>query len=357
MKKLSEKTWSTYPLATIFTVDSGVRLTTSNKVSGKTPFIGATDNSNGVTGFISNTNKSLDNHVLGVNYNGAPGIAFYHPYKAIFSDDVKRLHLKHFNANPNTMLFMKEIIMKQRFKYSYGYKFKADRMLRQKLNLPVTSKNQPDYPYMEQYVKLVKEKLINRYKNFLQAQLVLLKHVDIPELAEARWKPFRIDDIFDEIASGKIKSVKKLISQENGISLLGATNRNNGIVDNISRLSFDNKKIQSGNCIAFVQTGEGSVGYATYQPKSFISSGNANYGYASWLNPFTGLFFVTSQNKLRLKYNYGYIRSKNRLQADKVMLPVDRFNKPDYQYMEQYVKNLMLQKYQQYLVFLNNSEL
>lgn len=353
MKKLSEKQWLPVIISDIAKIKSGKDIYAKERVRGKTPYITSGSSNNGIGYFVKNNNNSLDRNVLSVNRNGAVGQSFYHPYKALFGNDSRRLILNNQN-NQFVYLFVSQSITMQKEAFSYSRKLGTSRLKSLHIMLPMTKSNNPDYPYMKQYLKLVKEKLINRYKSFLQAQLTLLKHVDIPELSEARWKPFRIDDIFDEIASGKIKSVKKLISQENGISLLGATNRNNGIVDNISRMSFDNKKIQSGNCIAFVQTGEGSVGYATYQPKSFISSGNANYGYASWLNPFTGLFFVTSQNKLRLKYNYGYIRSKNRLQADKVMLPVDRFNKPDYQYMEQYVKNLMLQKYQQYLVFLNN---
>ena len=35
------------------------------------------------------------------------------------------------------------------------------------------------------------------------------------------------------------------------------------------------------------------------------------------------------------------------------MLPVTDFGEPDYEYMEQYAKNMMLCKYQQYLTFLD----
>ena len=79
----------------IFTVEAGKRLETRNKMPGTCPFIGATDNGNGITGYVANDNASKDCNVLGVNYNGAPCIAFYHPYGCIFTDDVKRLHLWH----------------------------------------------------------------------------------------------------------------------------------------------------------------------------------------------------------------------------------------------------------------------
>ena len=36
-----------------------------------------------------------------------------------------------------------------------------------------------------------------------------------------------------------------------------------------------------------------------------------------------------------------------------VMLPVTDEGKPDYKYMEQYAKNMMLKKYEQYLAFID----
>ncbi|WP_455676429.1 hypothetical protein [Pseudoscardovia suis] len=40
----------------------------------------------------------------------------------------------------------------------------------------------------------------------------------------------------------------------------------------------------------------------------------------------------------------------------KLMLPITDSGEPDYEYMEQYSKNMMLRKYQQYLAFLDRKE-
>lgn len=161
---LNEKEWHEYALEELFSVGSGKRLTNADKIDGNRPFVGATDNSNGITGFVGNRNASCDKNVLGVNYNGAPCIAFYHPYECIFTDDVKRLHLLHHKDNEYVLLFFKVIVMQQRTKYSYGYKFKEKRMLRQKLMLPVDDDGKPDYVYMEQYVKNM---MLRKYKQYL----------------------------------------------------------------------------------------------------------------------------------------------------------------------------------------------
>lgn len=161
---LNEKEWSEFALEELFSVGSGKRLTNAEKTDGKRPFIGATDNGNGITGFVGNCNASCDRNVLGVNYNGAPCIAFYHPYECIFTDDVKRLHLLHYEDNEYVMLFLKAIVMQQRTKYSYGYKFNEKRMLRQKLMIPIDDKGAPDYAYMEQYVKNM---MIGKYEQYM----------------------------------------------------------------------------------------------------------------------------------------------------------------------------------------------
>lgn len=164
---LDEKEWHEFPLDDIFTVGAGKRLETRNKVPGTRPFIGATDNGNGVTGFVGNDNASKDSNVLGVNYNGAPCIAFYHPYECIFTDDVKRLHLRNYEDNKFVLLFFVSVFAQQRSKYSYGYKFKEQRMLRQKLMLPVTDSGKPDYEYMEQYAKNMMLRKYQQYLSFL----------------------------------------------------------------------------------------------------------------------------------------------------------------------------------------------
>lgn len=150
---LNQKDWKEFYLRDIFTIRPGKRLTKSNMKSGTTPFIGASDSNNGVTAFVSNTNVSKDSNVLGVNYNGSVVENFYHPYTCIFSDDVKRFALRKHSGNEYIYLFMKTVILQQKSKYAYGYKFNEERMQKQMILLPATANGQPDYDYMEQYAK------------------------------------------------------------------------------------------------------------------------------------------------------------------------------------------------------------
>lgn len=127
---------------------------------GSRPFIGASDSNNGVTAWVNNTNESLDSNVLGVNYNGSVCETFYHPYECIFSDDVKRLHLKSGVDSKYIMLFLKTIILQQKCKYEYGYKFNEQRMLRQTILLPVDSSGNPDWHFMEMFMRKLETQML-----------------------------------------------------------------------------------------------------------------------------------------------------------------------------------------------------
>lgn len=163
LKTDEKKIWKDFEIAAIFNIKSGKRLTKANMKRGSIPFIGATDSNNGITNFVSNENASTDEKVLGVNYNGSVVETFYHPYKCTFSDDVKRFSTKNVTGNKYIYLFLKNAILKQKCKYMYGYKFNENRMLKQKIMLPVNSKGEPDYQYMEDYMKYLEQKKLLEY--------------------------------------------------------------------------------------------------------------------------------------------------------------------------------------------------
>ena len=170
-EKVCEISWKDFWIEDICEIKSGVRLTKANQEIGLRPFVGASDSDNGVTAFVSNTNKSLDANVLGVNYNGSVVENFYHPYEAIFSDDVKRLKWKdEIYGNKFTYLFLKQMILSQKIKYAYGYKFNGERMKRQKIMLPVTKTGLPDYDYMTSYMKKQELEQIFKILNYLNKE-------------------------------------------------------------------------------------------------------------------------------------------------------------------------------------------
>ena len=161
----NEINWQVFLIRDILTISAGKRLTKADMQIGNRPFIGATDNyiNNGITEWVNNTNESIDQNLLGVNYNGSVGEVFYHPYECIFSDDVKRLHLKKQLDSKYILLFIKTAIVQQKIKYAYGYKFNEQRMLKQPIMLPCTPEGTPDWLYMENYMRHIESQQIVKY--------------------------------------------------------------------------------------------------------------------------------------------------------------------------------------------------
>ncbi len=170
IESLENKEWNEFFIEDIAEIKSGVRLTKADMTAGIKPFIGSSDSNNGITAFVSDTNKSEDYNILGVNYNGSVVENFYHPYTAIFSDDVKRLSLKNIEGNKPLYLFLKNAILKQKNKYQYAYKFNEKRLKRQKIMLPVAEDGTPDYKYMAQYMMNLEYRKRKQYLEYLDSQ-------------------------------------------------------------------------------------------------------------------------------------------------------------------------------------------
>lgn len=110
--------------------------------------------------------------MLGVNYNGSVVENFYHSYVSIFSDDVKRIKWKNESiANKYTYLFLKQLILQQKEKYAYGYKFNGSRMKRQKIFLPVDNNEKPDHDYMKKYMQIQEIKNYHDLISYFNIQL------------------------------------------------------------------------------------------------------------------------------------------------------------------------------------------
>ncbi|MCL2216297.1 MAG: hypothetical protein FWB91_04665 [Defluviitaleaceae bacterium] len=187
---------------------------------------------------------------------------------------------------------------------------------------------------------------------FARAQKVLAEIGDagkVLPLKDKKWKPFALSSTFT-LETGKGKGLNHLTKTPDGISYLGATNRNNAV---LCYVKPEPKLVQQGNGIAFIRNGEGSIGYSVYKSEPFIASSDLTIGYNEKLNRYTGLFISTIADTVRGKYNFSYKRSEKRLSKEYLNLPINEFGEPDWAYMEQYAKSITQQQLKNYILFLN----
>ena len=349
MERPDEKKWSPQTIEETFSILPGKRLESYNRDPGMRPFIGALDNSNGVVQFVSNTNESLDSNVLGVNYNGnGMGIGFYHPYKCVFSDDVKRFHLKDVDDCEELALFAKVSIAKQRGKFGYLYKFNAKRMAATSIMLPVADSGKPDYSYMKQYISETKQEMLARYRSYLVERISHLEYREISALEEKEWDAISISDIFN-LVRGRENNMAMLGNGDT--PLISAKANNNGLKGFVSAT-----KIVRGDCITLNNDGDGGAGLAYYQPIDMALDTHVTALIPKvQMGSGAMLFIAECLSGLHGFFGHGLSISNSRAKHIRVMLPLNDNKEPDYAYMEQYAKNMMLLKYRQYLAFLDSN--
>lgn len=334
---LENKEWKEFFIEDIFKIKSGKRLTKADMKDGKMPFIGATDSNNGITEFVSNKNSSLDKNVLGVNYNGSVVHNFYHPYQALFSDDVKRLSFKNAKGNRFLFLFVKTIILQQKSKYEYGYKFNGTRMKRQKILLPINENGNPDYVFMENYMRKKEIELITKYQKYISSKI---KHLEMELDKEVEWKEFTLSNLFN-VERGTRLVIRKRKTGIYPFVTAGFTNQ--GIVDFVE--NKENKTFNNAITIDMF----GNVFCRLYE---FKCDDNIHVIELDATQTSIAFFLTTSISKsISDIYNYGKQFRLKTFHQIKIQLPINEKGNPDFEYMENYIKRVEQEKLMNYLKY------
>lgn len=154
LTELDVNNWKTFRLDELFELKKGKRLTKLNIKPGLTPFIAAIDKNNGCRQLISHQPIHSGNTIT-VNYNGSVAEAFYQEKPFYASDDVNVLYPK-FKMTVYSALFLISIIKKEKFRFNYGRKWHLERMESTLIKLPTENNGQPDFKFMEDYIKSVR---------------------------------------------------------------------------------------------------------------------------------------------------------------------------------------------------------
>jgi len=148
------------------------------------------------------------------------------------------------------------------------------------------------------------------------------------------WKWFRYDEIFD------IKKGKRLTSfdQEAGdIPYIGAIDSNNGV----SAYIANDKYLHAGNTISVSYNG--SIGQAYYQDQPFWATDDVNVFYPKYkFNKYIAFFILPLIEKEKYRFCYGRKWTSESMKSSKIPLPIMKDGTPDWQYMEDYVKNTII---------------
>lgn len=346
MIELKNAQWGQIRLADIFdAIPRGKVSDLKNVADGKTIIIAASGANEGFSCFSND--DPISKNAMTISFNGVgTGTAFVHNYLFNLNSDCGLVKPKE-NISLYALRFIAVSINQNKNKFNYGYKANESRILRQTVLLPISDDGQPDYAYMAEYAQQKRETMLNKYLEYVEEHVAELEHKDIPALDEKEWKPIFISSMF-ELVRGCENNMAML---EDGYTpLISAKANNNGLKGFV----HNPKKIIAGQCITLNNDGDGGAGLAYYQPANMALDSHVTALVPLFdMSAFVMLFIAKCISGLHGFFGHGLSISNPRAKRLRIMLPVTDTGEPDYAYMEQYSKNMMLRKYKQYLEFIN----
>jgi restriction enzyme bgcI subunit beta len=348
---------------------------------GNTPRVTCAATNNAIDDFYYNP-ATEEGGVLTVD-SATIGYVSYQLNDFIATDHVEKIVGKNQKINKYIGLFLKTCIDNSKLsKYGYGYKFSQKRIVRQKILLPITSNGNPDWQFMEDYIKqeislqsqslssYYEDKLIklafdllntkeqsddspcfdflkntnsefnlykpdkdcvsNLYKEnlFNEIYTIATNWKEKYSLEDTEWKEFFIEDVC-EINSGKDIYERERI--DGNTPYVTATASNNGIGYFISNKNTTYQK----NCISVNRNG--SVGYSFYHEYGALFGNDTRKLTPKIKDPYIAKFISFMISEQKDKYGYGYKMGTGRLKRQKILLPVQEDDTIDYNFMRKYM--------------------
>lgn len=314
---------------------------------------GAKYNDNGVTGFVETNGKFKifkgNAIVFIMTGEGSVGLSVYKKEDFVPSSNV----FVGYNSVLNRWngLFLVTAINNGADRYNYGYIRNEKRLFNEKILLPVNSDGLPDWQFMEDFMKKIEKNkistIITYYQIYLNDNNSHMGGVESWKLSNNQWEEFTIQDICN-IYSG-IRLTKQDM-QKGDIPFIGASDSNNGITAFIA-----NKNASLDKDVLGVNY-NGSIVENFYHPYECLFSDDVKRLKIKSENAgkYAYLFLKTMILKQKSKYQYGYKFNTTRMAKQKILLPINNENQPDWINIERFMLRIELEKIIHYLKSKNN---
>lgn len=326
--EIDTSTWKEFRIGGLFTVELAKGDIKFDEMAlGNVALVSSGETNNGIVGYISSIgdgkSEIFPSNRITVDMFGN---AFYqsNPFYAVSHGRVNILNPK-FDMTDTIGLFITSVIKQEQYKYSYGravYSSVAENII---IKLPATPTGEPDWQYMEDFIKSLHHKPLTTQNKAGQA----------PDLNIDDWGEFNILELFGEVKIAKSADIGNL--EEGTTPFVGRTDVDNGIQGFVNP-----SNITKGNCITISMVG---TNVALYQKNDFQASQNIAILRRKTMTKEMAFFICSIINfEMALKYSYGRTVSKSNIEQMLLKLPKTITSTgeivPDWQFMEDYIKSL-----------------
>ena len=358
--RLSDREWKIFIIGDLFSIKRPIARNKDHYENGNVPFVASGSGNNGVMKCCKpHKNEELDNAGC-ITVSPVDGSAFYQPYNFLgrggAGSSILMLYADNINLY-NGQFIAKMIANTCACKYTYGHMGNKDSIKRERIMLPVDDNDEPDYQFMEDYMKELMTAKRKQYQKYVEQRLAEFGIDDMKnterggynlDLESREWKPCRLSKL------GKVESGRDIYAMERvegDIPYITSGSQNNGIGYFVSNKNDTFDK----DYIAFNRNG--AVGLAFYHPYWSVMGNDCRKIHISKAdeNMYVGLFIATAISMQSKSFSYSRKLGTARANKLQIMLPVDDNNEPDYEFMEECGRKIMAKKYIQYLKYLEST--
>lgn len=342
--KINIDKWKDFQISELFTADNtgNVLARDIEDGSGNMPFVTASGVNNGVCAYID----PKDYKVMPSNCILVGGKTFTLTYQEeeFVSNDSHNFVLvaKDDKVTKYQYLFLISVIratFEQR--YSWNDAVTKQKMLDEKIKLPVDEKGNPDWNFMDDYIVNLQYRTKDKY-NMLSS---INNHPSTMDIST--WKRFHLYDLFEIDMGTKLDKVKMKDTKPT-IDFVGRANTNNGVTTKIDLI--EGIEPYKAGYMTLALGGE-YLGSCFIQNNPFYTSQNVIVLIPKLdMSDDVKLFIATCIfRESRLHYK-AFIDELNRhVKKDfSFPLPIDKYGNPDYEYMGGYIKELRLREKKKY---------
>ena len=336
MGKIDTSTWKEFKIGAIFDIHptKAYKFTNSRlfEDNGTNPVVVNSSFNNGIGGY-TNLPTTEEGNIITFSDTTSADAIFYQEHAFVGYPHVQGLYPHPEYADKwkkYSLLFFLTEMKKAAFSLGFDYVFKFTRELAKDISvrLPVTCDGEPNYVYMEQFMKNIELKTLS-----VLHELKSITHKKPYSIDTSNWKTFAISDLFDVVKGSRLTKAEM---REGNICYVGASSFNNGITAYIS----NNQHIHPANTLTVCYNGS-DIGRTFYQSKPYWATDDVNVLYPKFpRNEKIALFFAPIIKKIGGLHEYDDKWKKEDMERDLIKLPVTEDGSPDFEYMESYISQI-----------------
>ena len=328
MVRIDTSKWKTYIIGNLFEVSRPKARKQIDYDSGKVPFVASGSFNNGVQAYLTPKNEGDIDRGKCITISPVDGYAFYQEENFLGRGGAGSsiIIIRNDNLNRYIGQYIASIIRHTFRSWSYSNMGTIDIVKEATINLPTKNEN-PDWQYMEEYMKSIERKT----KEHLEKVQEIKKKQKI-KIDFSTWEEFKISELGLELKKPCVYHAREVIEDEEGIPYVVRTKFNNGIKYRVKRPKECNPK-------GVISWGAENATFY-YQNEEWCSGRDIYYIDTRKLSAFACRFLITCLMTIVSKYNYNDGLFPNLLIKEKIMLPIDKDGNHNWNYMDEFMKNL-----------------